>query len=131
MDIRKTPTDRFSISTDSNHILHKIGSNKFPEMRQICVGPEDVGGYEEVEVAKVPQTEIRAEIYKYYLVELIRQRYDLDDEIALAANRDDGDLAHSAEWVEYQAYRAECKIRARKLAVNYGTEKQYSINNSY
>lgn len=51
--------------------------------------------------------------YKARVAALIRERYTADDEFALAANRGDGDETHAAEWAAYQAYRAECKERAR------------------
>ena len=57
-----------------------------------------------------------ATAYKHRLVALIRLRYDIDDEIGLAANRGDGNADHEREWEEYQQYRAECKAKARAEA---------------
>ncbi len=100
-----------ALETDKDHILHRIGDEDYTEMRQATVRPEDADSYEEVAVADVPDTEAEGR-YKASVSALVHERYDLDDEVALLANRDDGDENHAAEYAAYQAYRAECKARA-------------------
>ncbi len=41
---------------------------------------------------------------------LIHQRYDINDQIAIAMDKDD----KPTEFAEYQAYRAECKATVDK-----------------
>lgn len=66
----------------------------------------------EVDPAEAADSEREAR-YKARVVALIRERYDADDETALLANRGDGDPEHAEEYAAWQAYREECKQRAR------------------
>lgn len=79
----------------------------------------DTDAWTEVEPAAQDAIDAEAR-YKERVVALIRQRYDADDEIALIANAGDGDEAHAAEYAAWQAYRADCKTRARKEAAEEG-----------
>lgn len=66
----------------------------------------------EVDPAEAADSEREAR-YKARVVALIRERYDADDETALLANRGDGDPVHAEEYAAWQAYREQCKQRAR------------------
>ncbi len=52
------------------------------------------------------------------VAELIRQRYSLDDEIALINNYNLNSALYEQEYQEYQDYRNECK----SIAINYINE---------
>lgn len=52
--------------------------------------------------------------YKARVVDLIRERYSVDDEIALINNRMTDPEVCSQEWDAYQIFRQQCKEQARK-----------------
>lgn len=117
------PLKMWALDCDNNHILHKIGSDDYSIRRHMMVRPEDVDLYEEVALEDIPPyTEAE---YKAKVSELIHERYSIDDEIALAANAsspmllDDEERAAevAAEYAAYQAYRQECKTRAKELLI--------------
>ena len=73
---------------------------------------ENLGEWTETDPAEIEAAEEAAR-YKARVVALIRERYDADDETALLANRGDGDPEHAEEYAAWQAYREQCKQRAR------------------
>lgn len=52
-------------------------------------------------------------IYAQLASQYIRERYTLDDELAIIRQKDDSD-AKRAEFEVYTAYAEECKIRAHR-----------------
>ena len=75
----------WAISTDSEHILHRKGSDDYTTIRKaITANPED---WEEIAIEDIPPY-TNAE-YAAKVSELIHQKYSLDDEIALRANLED------------------------------------------
>ncbi|MEE1288477.1 MAG: hypothetical protein UHK44_07755 [Bacteroidaceae bacterium] len=63
------------------------------------------------DVYSPPVPEIpKEEQYKQRIVELIRERYSLDDEIAILRQRD----SKPEEFAEYDAYVEQCKNKARQ-----------------
>ena len=112
------------ISCDSDHILHRIGSGDYAEIRRATVDPSAVADWEEIpaEEGKAARlAKYKAEEYSKRLSAAIHERYSMDDEIALAANinapmllNDEEAIGKIAEeYAAYQAYRAECKQRVR------------------
>lgn len=94
-------------------VLHRKGGEDFPPLRQATVvDPEE---WEEVAEGDVPRYS-EAE-YSRKVAELVHERYSVDDEIALINNVRDTDPSEKrlGEYAEYQAYRAECKVRAKAL----------------
>ena len=73
---------------------------------------ENLGEWTETDPAEIEAAEEAAR-YKARVVALIRERYDADDETALLANHGDGDQEHAEEYAAWQAYREQCKQRAR------------------
>lgn len=65
-------------------------------------------GYEEY-VAPVVESTPYVPTYEERVVELIRERYSLDDELAILRQRD----SKEEEFGEYFAYCEQCKARAR------------------
>lgn len=66
-----------------------------------------------------PAPEISKEVlYKERIVELLRERYSTDDEMAILRQRD----RKPDEFAEYDAYAEECKIRAREEVYNEHSE---------
>ena len=52
--------------------------------------------------------------YKEKIVELIRERYDMDDELAILRQRDE----KPEEFAEYNAFVEECKEQAKEFLNN-------------
>lgn len=57
----------------------------------------------------VPEKTSNEELYRQRIVELIRERYSMDDEIAILRQRD----SKIAEFNEYDAFAESCKVTAR------------------
>lgn len=118
----KPNSNLWSLDAEEGYSLHRKGSGDYPEIRHTTV--RDPDNWEEIAVADIPPyTEAE---YKAKVSELIHERYSIDDEIALAANasspmiRADEERAASFadEYAAYQAYRTECKARAKEILSN-------------
>lgn len=105
------------ISTDTEHILHRIGSDDYSEIRRAMIKINDVDNWEEISLSDIP-TYTTAE-YNAKVAELIHERYDSDKEMSLINNMMEAEPTetHKAEYSAYQAYRAECKQRAKDPAL--------------
>ena len=114
----------WSISTDSEHILHRKGSDDYATIRKaITANPED---WEEIAIEDIPPY-TNAQ-YAAKVSELIHQKYSLDDEIALRANlEDDPTEKRKNEFAEYLAFRKQCKEEAKKILIeqNSNLEEPY------
>jgi len=53
--------------------------------------------------------------YPKLVAALITGRYDYDTQIAMLANKDDGDPDHQTAWLEFQQWRTEAKRLARVI----------------
>lgn len=60
--------------------------------------------------------EEKTQRYAYRVSELIREKYSIDDEMALHRQKE----SKREEWAEYNTYCEECKVNAK--AEVYGTE---------
>ncbi|MDE6340430.1 MAG: hypothetical protein K2K97_11685 [Muribaculaceae bacterium] len=91
-------------------LIHKTGTDTYVKS-VIMLPDETLDMYEEV-AEKPAYTE---EQYKRKVAELIHERYSTDDEIGLGNNmrEENPTEEHVAEYRAYQAYRAECKQRAK------------------
>lgn len=67
-------------------------------------------GYEIREV-EIPEPVPYIPTYEERVVQLIREKYTIDDELAILRQRD----IKPEEFAEYHAYCEECKIKARIL----------------
>ena len=116
----------WSISTDSEHILHRKGSDDYTTIRKaITANPED---WEEIAIEDIPPY-TNAQ-YAAKVSELIHQKYSLDDEIALRANLEDNPTEkRTNEFAEYLAFRKQCKEEAKKLLTEEANKKKNSENN--
>lgn len=100
------------ISTDADHILHRIADEEYSEIRRATIKAEAVTDWEEVEATTIPP--YTAAEYGAKVTELIRERYSVDDEFALINNVLAGATEQrQAEYAAYQEYRAACKERAK------------------
>ena len=101
----------WALDTDADHILHRIGSKDYTENHHATV--KDPEEWEEIAVADIPPyTEAE---YKAKVEELIRERYSASDEFALINNvMSEATEKRQNEYAEYQAYREECKRRAKE-----------------
>ena len=103
------------VSTDNTHILHFKGSDSYsPIKRLTTANPED---WEEIAIEDIPPYTIAE--YNAKVAELIHERYDADKEMSLINNMMEAEPteAHKAEYIAYQASRAECKQRAKGPAL--------------
>lgn len=100
------PNGKVELTTDRDHILHRIGSGEYSEIRRTIVPASDAGLYEEIPVGSIPMSESE---YKARVVELIRRRYDADDETAILRQRD----TKPEEFAEYNAYAEQCKAEVK------------------
>lgn len=116
----------WSIITDSEHILHRKGSDDYTTIRKaITANPED---WEEIAIEDIPPY-TNAQ-YAAKVSELIHQKYSLDDEIALRANlEDDPTEKRTNEFAEYLAFRKQCKEEAKKLLIEEANKKKNSESN--
>lgn len=115
----------WALDTDADHILHRIGSKDYSEIRHTIV--KDPEEWEEIAVADIPPyTEAE---YKAKVEELIRERYSASDEfaiqrkmlnamlpqLAILSDEDAGQFNAEkaiAEYTEYNAYAEQCKADA-------------------
>lgn len=67
-------------------------------------------GYEIKEV-DVPQPTPYMPTYEEKVVQLIREKYSIDDELAILRQRD----VKAEEFAEYNAYCEECKTKAKEV----------------
>lgn len=116
MNTTQKSNNLVEISTDSEHILHRIGDEEYPIIRKIMtLNPSE---WEEVAVADIPPyTEGE---YAYKVAELVHERYSIDAEIALINNirEESPSQRHLDEYATYTAYRKECKERAKEFLTN-------------
>lgn len=119
----KENINMWQLDTDQVHILHKIGSDDYTEIRHTMA--KNPGAWEEIAVADIPPY-TKAE-YDAKVAELIHARYDVDKEMSLINNMMESEPteAHKTEYYEYQAYRAECKQRAKDPEL-YKREEPYT-----
>lgn len=103
------------LSTDKEHILHRIGSEDYNVIRKIMTSNPDE--WEEIAVTDIPPY-TKSE-YDKKVAELIHARYDADKEMSLINNMMEAEPTevHKAEYSAYQAYRAECKLKAKDPAL--------------
>lgn len=95
----------WAIDTDADHILHRIGSDDYSEIRRAMVKAPDE--WEEVAVADIPpypKAQYDAEVER-----LIAERYSHGKEIEINREHD----TKPERFAEYMAYVEECKVRAK------------------
>lgn len=123
----KPNLNMWALDTDADHILHRIGSEDYSEIRHTTV--KDPDAWEEIAVADIPPyTEAE---YKAKVSELIRERYSADDEFAIQRkmlnalmqpaplNEDKTETAID-EYSAYNSYVEECKERAKDAKLYEG-----------
>ena len=114
--MKKTYNDKYKyyhIDTDSDEfILHRITSDSYSHIRHAVVPSADIDNWEEIAIADIPSY-TQAE-YKDKVIDLIRQRYSIDDETAILRQRD----TKPEEFAAYNTYAEECKAEARLIVKN-------------
>lgn len=114
--MKKTYNDKYNsyhLDTDGDEfILHRIGSDNYSHIHHAVVPSADIDNWEEIAIADIPSY-TQAD-YKAKVVELIRQRYSIDEEIAILRQRD----AKPEEFAAYNTYAEECKAEARLIVKN-------------
>ena len=99
--------DMYAVDTDADHILHRIGSDDYTEIRHIMA--KDPDAWEEIALPDIPRytnTEYADEVER-----LIRQRYSVSAELAILRQRD----TKTDEFATYNAFAEDCKARAREI----------------
>jgi len=108
----KENLNMWALDTDADHILHRVGSDDYTPIRHTTA--KDPDAWEEIAVADIPPYN-EAE-YKAKVEELIRERYTASDEFALINNvMANVTEKRQSEYAAYQAYREDCKVRARAI----------------
>ena len=114
--MKKTYNDKYNsyhLDTDGDgFILHRIGSDSYSHIHHAVVPSADIDNWEEIAIADIPSY-TQAD-YKAKVVELIRQRYSIDDETAILRQRD----TKPEEFAAYNTYAEECKAKARLIVKN-------------
>ena len=114
--MKKTYNDKYNsyhLDTDGDEfILHRIGSDSYSHIRHAVVPSADIDNWEEIAIADI--TSYTQADYKAKVVELIRQRYSIDDETAILRQRD----TKPEEFDAYNTYAEECKAEARLIVKN-------------
>lgn len=121
MYIQKKSNNMVEITAEGENILHRIGSENYPEIRRIITpNPSE---WEEIAVTDIPLY-TKAE-YDAKVAELVREKYTADEEFALqrkmlnvimSPDTISADGSASKALEEYQAYNTyvqECKQRAK------------------
>lgn len=93
--------------SSENGYIHKIGTETYFKKGVIV---DSIDNYEEV--AEMPKYTRQEYIDK--VRELIKERYTIEDELALHRQRE----SKLAEFEEYSQFCEECKIRAKELLNN-------------
>ena len=108
----KPSINMWSLDTDADHILHRIGSDDYTPIRHTMV--KDPEQWEEIAVADMPPyTQFE---YEAKVEELIRERYTVSQEFALINNvMANVTEKRQSEYAAYQDYREECKRRAKVI----------------
>lgn len=109
METTTKPNGRVEISTDSAHILHRIGSDDYSPVHRASIPAEDMSNWEELPVADIPA--YTQEEYETKVNELIRRRYSVSQELAILRQRE----AKPDEFAAYDAYAEACKAEAREI----------------
>lgn len=109
------------ISTDPEHILHRIGSDDYSEIRKVTTA--NPAEWEEITVSEIPPY-TKAE-YDNKVAELVREKYTSDEEFALQRKMinaimspdtisDEGSVNKTlSEYQTYNVYVQECKQKAK------------------
>ena len=101
-------TDMWELTTDADHILHRIDSDNYSDIRRISVPLGDIASWEELPLTALPPyTEAQ---YDAAVSALIRARYSLDAELATLRQRD----TKPSEFAAYHAFAEQCKAQARE-----------------
>lgn len=115
----------WQLSCDKDHILHRIGSDDYTEIRDTHV--TDPKKWEEMAVEDIPLY-TKAE-YDAKVAELVREKYTADEEFALqrkmlnavmSPDTISADGSANKALEEYQAYNVfvqECKARAKDASL--------------
>lgn len=96
----------YALDTDAEHILHRIGSDDYSEIRRATVKDPEV--WEEIAVADIPpytKAQYDAEVER-----LIAEKYSHGKEIEVNREHD----TKPERFAEYLAYIEECKVRAKE-----------------
>lgn len=112
------------ISASEGKYLHKIGSDVYFKKGNMLPN-QTIDDYEEVD--EIPK--YTTEEYKTKVKELVREKYDVEEELAIRRKAFNTLLTPStlsedkiesvmAEYTEYNTYVEECKVKAVELLNN-------------
>lgn len=130
--------DRYEISCTKEYYLHEIGSDQYPACRRLRLKSSDVDNWEEVLITDIPP--YTKEQYKAKVVELIRERYDINKEMEIRRemldalfnpapmSADAGATDIVVEFNTYNDYVEECKRRAKVMLMKKGGENDDTRN---
>lgn len=93
------------VYSTKDKFVHRIGTNTYFK-KGIVLATDTVDNYEEVD--EIPK--YTSEEYKTKVRELIKEKYTIEDEIALYRQKD----IKAVEFEEYYQFCEECKIKAKE-----------------
>ena len=123
--IQQTQRGGNVLLTATEGLIHKIGTDTY--VRSIMMLPgESADLYEEV--AEKPAYSDHD--YDVMVADLIHARYSKDKETALINNmlEDEPTDEHRREYAEYQAFRAECKVRAKEILKGMSLDSKHLLS---
>lgn len=124
METRHLSNGRVEIWTDDAHVIRKKGDSAPTGIRRRQIKATELDNWEEVTVEEAEASSRRAETeerYRRRVTERIRERYDLDAELAIQRQRD----TKPEEFAQFNAYAEECKA-----AVRAEINAQYSLDDA-
>lgn len=105
--IYKEKSKLWQLKCDKGHILHRIGSDDYTEIRDAHVKPSQVDDYEEIALAGIPS--YSKALYDAEVERLISERYSHGKEIEINRERE----TKPERFAEYLAYIEQCKTQAK------------------
>ena len=110
----KPSLEMWAIDTDKEHILHRITSEDYTEIRHIIIREEDLPNWEEIAIE-----------YSNEVERLIALKYSHGKEIEVNREKD----SKPDKYTEYLDYIEQCKIQARETLSNRNTDKYIIYTN--
>lgn len=107
--LKITDKGQYREITATSGYLHRLGTDVYAKAA-IMLPTDREADFEEVEsVPKYTEAEYDAEV-----VRLIRERYDLNAELAILRQRD----TKAEEFAKYNAFAEQCKVQAKERLAN-------------
>lgn len=124
MNTKELKNNMVSLEASEGMSLRRKGSTDYSVMTKVAILKDKIDEWEEVSVESIENAQREQEqeqLYKKRVVELIREKYDEDDEAGLkrkmlAMNWVDDERAKKilTEFQEFDDFVEECKVKAKQ-----------------